>query len=97
MGFLAFCKFQKLLIFNDLPCGKSVRLPPPPPHLVVYFQYVRESDRNAYSLPVRDWEVDGRKDVPTVAEAMDRFIADLEARDPLFPLKGIYGEGNRTH
>jgi len=28
VDFLAFCKFQKLLILNDLSCGKSVRLPP---------------------------------------------------------------------
>ena len=33
MDFLAFCKFQKLLIIIDLPYGKSVRLPPPPPYL----------------------------------------------------------------
>ena len=33
VDFLAFCKFQKLLILNDLPCGKSDRLPPPPPTL----------------------------------------------------------------
>ena len=27
VDFLAFCKFQKPLILNDLTCGKSVRLP----------------------------------------------------------------------
>jgi hypothetical protein len=31
VDFLAFCKLQKLLILNDLSCGKNVRLPPPPP------------------------------------------------------------------
>jgi hypothetical protein len=37
VGFLAICKFQKLLILNDLSCGKIVRLPPPPPiHLNEY-------------------------------------------------------------
>jgi len=36
VDFLAFCKLQKLLILNDLSCGKNVRLPPPPPQLIYY-------------------------------------------------------------
>lgn len=29
---------------------------------------------------VRDWEIEGHKDIPSVSGAMDRFIADMEAR-----------------
>jgi integrase/recombinase XerD len=52
---------------------------------ILHGEKVRQSlDLTAWEAAqkkVRDWEVNGRKDFPTIAEAMDRFIADLEARE----------------
>jgi len=43
----------------------------------------RPHELEAASKLARDWEVDGCKEIPTVEEAAERFVADLESRGPV--------------